>query len=520
MSDGALVRAAGNGQMARTGENVPERYTQAWIDTVRKGMCAKATEVEFAIFLGLCQRYDLDPNNKEIFWIKYGSTPIIQTARDGYLKICQRDPEFLGCNGMAVHENDEFEVTTDPASGALLIHHRFKLRERGALVGAWARAVHARRQPVVCWAEFSEYDKSKKPGGETWRDYPSAMILKVAESMALKRQGGISGMVTVEEVGEYYEGDPESEPPSRRSRSPGGAEAAQARPAVGSGSGTPSGSEAVGLELKRLSNRLSQVCLGLGAKDRDAAASMVAQATGGPWPTTHEGFDRAFARLEEWRLAAEEKRLQAEAGPPFSEAEGQEMPHSPSRAGAPATAEPDDFGEPDTEDNVSSDDPALDVPEEDGEGIDPFDDGADRVDPETGEVLRAGTAGPSKRDRLMAEIRDLEEALKGREPGFDGRRERGEGGLPKGLDYCNETQLETWRDRLVARSRGGTGGQRQETVIGVPSPLEESRPGDQSDVPGPVGRLYGSVLGEETPAGESGRKNAVDALAQRGGRRR
>ena len=35
---------------------------------------------------------------------------------------------------------------------------------------------------------------------DVWKTYPSAMICKVAEAFSLKRQFGISGLVTTEEM--------------------------------------------------------------------------------------------------------------------------------------------------------------------------------------------------------------------------------------------------------------------------------------------------------------------------------
>jgi hypothetical protein len=47
------------------------------------------------------------------------------------------------------------------------------------------------------FAPFAEYNA---PSNGTWKKYPSAMILKVAEAMALKRAFSISGLVTREEL--------------------------------------------------------------------------------------------------------------------------------------------------------------------------------------------------------------------------------------------------------------------------------------------------------------------------------
>ena len=47
---------------------------------------------------------------------------------------------------------------------------------------------------------MKDYDR----GAGVWQQFPHAMIVKVAEAMALKRAFSISGLVTQEEIG--YEG--------------------------------------------------------------------------------------------------------------------------------------------------------------------------------------------------------------------------------------------------------------------------------------------------------------------------
>lgn len=162
---------------------------KAIMATVAKG-CSPA---EFTMLMRISLAYGLDPFLKEIWAIKRNEREpaMIMTSRDGYLKVAQRDPEFDGLKGATVCENDEFSF--DPVTPA--VTHRIG-HPRGKIVGAWAMACHKRRQPVAMFVEFSEY----KGSSPIWQKYPSAMILKVAEVLVLKRQVGISGLVTYEEV--------------------------------------------------------------------------------------------------------------------------------------------------------------------------------------------------------------------------------------------------------------------------------------------------------------------------------
>jgi hypothetical protein len=54
-----------------------------------------------------------------------------------------------------------------------------------------------RNHPTVSEAYYSEYKKASP----VWQQYPSAMISKVAETLALKRSFAINGVVTEEEIG-------------------------------------------------------------------------------------------------------------------------------------------------------------------------------------------------------------------------------------------------------------------------------------------------------------------------------
>lgn len=157
--------------------------------TVAKG----CTQEEFALLLQLAQNYNLDPFAKEIWAIKLkaGEAALIMTSRDGYLRIAQRDPSYQGLASAVVRKGDHFAF--DAAKGT--VEHSFGA-ERGEIIGAWAIAHHRMRLPQVAFVDFKEY-RGTSP---VWAKYPSAMIQKVAEVFVLKRQFGINGLVTREEM--------------------------------------------------------------------------------------------------------------------------------------------------------------------------------------------------------------------------------------------------------------------------------------------------------------------------------
>jgi len=168
------------------------QFSQEQVELVKRTVAKGATNDELQMFMYLSQKYGLDPFAKEIWFIKYGGTPTIMTSRDGYLKIAQNHPDFLGIISFVVCEGDEFAI--DAANFA--VHHKFGSK-RGRIIGAWARCDRKKRNPQICFVSFDEHRDAKS---STWNRYPSAMIQKVAETFVLKRQFTISGLVTNEEL--------------------------------------------------------------------------------------------------------------------------------------------------------------------------------------------------------------------------------------------------------------------------------------------------------------------------------
>lgn len=173
-----------------------EKWNKQQIETIKKTVAVNATDEELDMFLSLCSAYDLNPFLKELWCIKMGGRAIITTSRDGYLKIANRNPNYEGMTSDVVRAGDKFMK-----QGAE-ISHAYSAN-RGQIIGAYAIVYRSDRKiPTYFFAPFDEYYKPGKNGSpSTWDIYPSAMIIKVAESMALKRAFSISGLVTEEEIG-------------------------------------------------------------------------------------------------------------------------------------------------------------------------------------------------------------------------------------------------------------------------------------------------------------------------------
>lgn len=167
------------------------------LELVRKSVAPGATDDEFKTFMYLCKAYNLDPLKKEIYFIKYGNRTSILTSRDGYLKIANLNENFDGLESDVVYQGDVLSKRDD---GSLHItygqeHLSF---DKSKLSGAFCSVFRKdREKATTVFVSIKEYYKKDAP---IWQQYTNAMILKVAEAMALKRAFAISGLVTKEEI--------------------------------------------------------------------------------------------------------------------------------------------------------------------------------------------------------------------------------------------------------------------------------------------------------------------------------
>ena len=169
-----------------------KKWSPEQVNTIKSTVAPKATNEELDMFLSISSTYGLDPFLREIWCVDMGGRTVITTGRDGYLKIANRNPNYDGMVGDVVRAGDKFSKEGDS------VNHLYGTANRGPIVGAYAIVYRKdRTHPTYVFAPFAEYNT----GRNSWEKYPSAMILKVAESMALKRAFSISGLVTKEEIG-------------------------------------------------------------------------------------------------------------------------------------------------------------------------------------------------------------------------------------------------------------------------------------------------------------------------------
>lgn len=162
-------------------------YSPEQIGVIQKNVAKDTTPVELAYFLNVCKTMELNPFNKEVWCYKDNrGNLLIFAGRDGFLSKAQKHPKFAGIRSSAVCENDEFKMNI--ATGE--IDHFPNFKDRGKIIGAYAIAFREGGESTIEWAEFDRYNK----GFNAWKTHPEEMIKKVAESHALKKAFGISGI--------------------------------------------------------------------------------------------------------------------------------------------------------------------------------------------------------------------------------------------------------------------------------------------------------------------------------------
>lgn len=162
-------------------------WSEGEIATIQHTVAKGTSKLELAYFLSLAKSVGLNPFNKEIWCYKDGKgNLLIFSGRDGFLKKAQENKNFNGIRSCEVREKDVFGI--DIANN--VINHTINTTERGKIIGAYAIVFRKDGEPTVEWVEFATYNK----GYNAWKTHPEEMIKKVAESHALKKAFGITGV--------------------------------------------------------------------------------------------------------------------------------------------------------------------------------------------------------------------------------------------------------------------------------------------------------------------------------------
>lgn len=176
----------------------PARYgfDPAQVRAIKATVAKDCSDAELVMFLEVCARYGLDPFAKQAYAAKMGGGGVsIIVSRDGLLAHAHRQPDFVRLDCDVVRKGDTFEVAF--INGERQVKHGYgDPTARGEVIGAWAMVERRDHGSTYFYAPLEEYKRSSP----IWGKHPSAMILKVAESYALRKAYSISGIVGEAEV--------------------------------------------------------------------------------------------------------------------------------------------------------------------------------------------------------------------------------------------------------------------------------------------------------------------------------
>jgi phage recombination protein Bet len=179
---------------------VASSFNQEQVDLIRKQVApAGVTNDELALFLSYAQRTGLDPFSRQIYlserrsmvdghWVVARKPEV---TIDGFRLVAERTGHYAGQLGPFWCGDDgvwkDVWLSADPPSAAKLGVLRKDFQE-----------------PVWSVALYREYAQKKSDGkpNSMWAKYPSVMLAKCAESLALRRAfpRELSGLYTREEM--------------------------------------------------------------------------------------------------------------------------------------------------------------------------------------------------------------------------------------------------------------------------------------------------------------------------------
>lgn len=155
-------------------------YTdQKFLQTLKATVAQGLTNEEFVMFSELCKSTKLNPFKREIWAIKAGGRLQLMTGINGYWAIANAHPQFDGT---------EQEVETDAHGNPVKAICKVYRKDR--------------RFPSVAIALMKEYRKESP----IWREKPSVMLMKCAESVALRKAfpQELNGLYTQEEMPQEF----------------------------------------------------------------------------------------------------------------------------------------------------------------------------------------------------------------------------------------------------------------------------------------------------------------------------
>lgn len=163
-------------------EQRPLKFNEDQISLIKAKIAPNATNTEFELLMYMSRKYNLDPLLRQIWLVKFQDSPAqIYAGRDGFLEIAHRSGQFDGLESWCEYT----EVGTADNVKKLPLR---------AFCTVWRKdCSHPFKSEVL----FTEYTT----GRNLWLTKPSVMLIKVAESVCLRKAFRVSVLYDPDEMG-------------------------------------------------------------------------------------------------------------------------------------------------------------------------------------------------------------------------------------------------------------------------------------------------------------------------------
>ena len=176
-------------------------FTTDQVSLLKSQIAKGTTDDELKLFIQVCQRKGLDPFARQIYAVvrkdknsDSGKKMSIQTSIDGFRLIAQRSKGYAGQAGPFWCGDDgiwkDVWLTKD--------------YPKAAKVGAYRKGFSEPIWGVALWSEFCQVSPWNGEITAMWKNLPTVMLAKCAESQALRRAfpEELSGIYSEEEMGQ------------------------------------------------------------------------------------------------------------------------------------------------------------------------------------------------------------------------------------------------------------------------------------------------------------------------------
>lgn len=179
-------------EIERKQENV-DLENREKVELVKRMFAKGATDDEFAVFLELAKRYNLDPFKRQIFFLpdrRQNEPGKIMVSHAGLIHIAHSSEQWAGMKTFIITKDGEEQLIVDnpdDIAGAVCYVYRKDWKE-----------------PLIHAVAFKEYFKQNNSRMGPWYTMPQTMIKKVAEAGALRRAFDLGGLYIEEEMDTSY----------------------------------------------------------------------------------------------------------------------------------------------------------------------------------------------------------------------------------------------------------------------------------------------------------------------------